>query len=68
MTILKETTKASLLIQYEQLYIQSHYYHKQILPEQNTCENNPMYQLIFEPHITSSPAIHTDQYSDTSTS
>jgi len=27
----------------------------------NTCENNPMYQLIFNHNIMSPPAIHTNQ-------
>jgi len=39
MTILKQITKTSLLIPYGQLYIQSHYHHKQLIPEQNTGEN-----------------------------
>ena len=43
MTILKQITKTSLLIPYEQLYIQSYYYHKQPILEQNTAEINPIY-------------------------
>jgi len=64
-TLLKQITKTSLLIPYEKFYIQTHYYHKELIVGQNTCENNPMYQLIFDPHTTSPPAIHTIQYSDT---
>jgi hypothetical protein len=36
MSVLKEITKTSLLIPYEQFYIQSHSYHKEFIPEQNT--------------------------------
>jgi len=53
---------------YEQLYIQSYYYHRQLIPKQNTGENKPMYQLILDSHIMYPPAIHTDQYSNTTTS
>ena len=56
MTILKQITKTSLLIPCEQLYIQSYYYHKQLIPEQNAGENNPMYPLNFDPHIMSPTA------------
>jgi hypothetical protein len=65
MSLLKQITKSSLLIPYEQFYIQSHSYHKELIPEQNTTEKNTMYQFIFDPRITSPPAIHTDQYSET---
>jgi len=58
----------SLLIPYEQFCIQPHYHHKELIPEKYTTENNSMYQLIFDTHITLSPAIHTDQYSDTTNS
>ena len=58
----------SLLIQYEEFCIYSHYQHKELTPDQYRSENNPMYHLIFDPHITSPPAIHTDQYSDTTNS
>ena len=51
MSLLKQITKTSLLIPYVQFYIQSQYCHKELIPEQNTGENNPMYQLIFDPCI-----------------
>jgi hypothetical protein len=35
-SLLKHITKNSLLIPYEQFYIQSHFYHKELVPEQNT--------------------------------
>jgi hypothetical protein len=62
MSLLKQITQTSQLISYEQFYIQSHYYHRELIPQQNTGENNPMNQLIFNPRITSIPAIYTDQY------
>jgi len=65
MSFLKQITKTSLLIPHQQYYIQSHYYHKELIPEKNTVENNPMYQMIFNPSITSLSAIYTDQYYDT---
>ena len=49
MTFLKQITKTSLLIPHEQIYNQSHYHHKELIPEQNTSENNVMYKLIFDP-------------------
>ena len=64
MSFPRQITKTSLLIPYEQHYIQSHYYHKELISEQNTGENNPMYQMIFNPRITSPSAIYTDQYYD----
>ena len=65
MSFLKQTTQTSQLISYEQFYIQSHYYHRELIPQQNTGENNLMNQLIFNPRITLIPAIYTDQYSET---
>jgi hypothetical protein len=65
MSLLKQTTKTSLLISYVQFYIQSQYYHKELIPEQNTDENSAMYQLILDPCIMSLSALYTDQYSDT---
>jgi hypothetical protein len=44
--LLKQIKKTEFLIPYEQLYIQSHHCHKQLIPEQNSGEYNPMYQLI----------------------
>ena len=64
MSLLKQFTKTSLLVPNVHFYIQSHHYHKELIREENTGENNPLYQLIFDPCITSPPAIYTDQYSD----
>jgi len=40
MSLLKQITKTSLLIPYEQFYIQPLYYHKELIPVQNTGKNN----------------------------
>ena len=61
--MLKQINKTTLLIPFEQLYIQSYYHHTQLILEQNTGEYNPIYQLILDLHIMSPQAKHTDQYS-----
>jgi hypothetical protein len=48
MELLKQINKTKFLIPYEQLYIQSHHHHKQLIPEQNIGEYNPMYQLVYD--------------------
>jgi hypothetical protein len=62
MELLKHINKTTFLIPYEQLYIQSHHHHKQLIPEQNSGEYNPMYQLIYDqqvmPHPTKPPDLH----------
>jgi hypothetical protein len=50
---LKSIDKTTSLTPYEQLYIQSYYYNKQLIPEQHTGEHNPMYQLIYDKHTMS---------------
>jgi hypothetical protein len=50
MSVLKQITKPSLLNPYEQFHTQSHCYHKELTLEQNKGENNPISQLIFNPH------------------
>jgi len=62
-SLLKQVNKTSLLIPYEQFCNQSHCYHNELIPEQSTGENSPRHQLIFDPRITSPPAIYTDQIS-----
>ena len=37
----------------ERFYIQSHYHHNKLIPEHNAIERNPMYQPVFDLHITS---------------
>jgi hypothetical protein len=48
MELLKQINKTKSLIPYEQLYIQSHRHHKQLTPEQNSGEYNPMYQFVYD--------------------
>jgi hypothetical protein len=59
---LKQINKTKFLIPYEQLYIQSHYRHKQLIPEQNSGDYNPMYQLVYDqratPHPNKPPDLH----------
>jgi hypothetical protein len=64
MTLLKHIDKTTPLIPYEQLYIQSYYHHKWLIPEQHISEHNPMYQLIYNLHNMSNPTWLTDQYSN----
>jgi phosphoribulokinase len=42
MTLLKHINKTSVLLPYEQLYIQSYHQHKQLISEQYVSEHNPM--------------------------
>jgi hypothetical protein len=51
MELLKQINKTKFLIPYEQLYIQSHHHHKQLLPQQNSGEYNPMYQLVYNQQV-----------------
>jgi hypothetical protein len=55
MELLKHINKTKFLIPYEQLYIQSHHHHKQLIPEQNSGEYNPMYQLVFDQQVKPQP-------------
>ena len=57
-------TKTTLLIQFEQLYIQSYHHNKQLTPEQHMGEHNPIYHLIHDPRNTSHPTRLTNQYSN----
>jgi hypothetical protein len=65
MTLLQQITQTSVLIPYEQFFYPFTLLPKELIRKQNTGENNPM---IFDPHIRSPPAIHNDQYFDTTTS
>jgi len=55
MTLLKHINKATLLIPFEQIYIQSYHQNKQLTPEQHKGKHNPMYQLIHDLHNMSIP-------------
>jgi hypothetical protein len=56
MELLKQINKTKFLIPYEQLYIQSHHHHNQLIPEQNSGEYNPMYQLVYDKQVLLHPA------------
>jgi hypothetical protein len=62
MELWKQINKTKFLIPYEQLYIQSHHHHKQLITEQNSGEYNPMYQLVYDqqvmPHPTEPPELY----------
>ena len=61
MTSLKHINRSTLLLPYEQLYIQTYHHQKELIPEQHINEHNPMYQLIYDLHHTSLPYKSTDQ-------
>jgi hypothetical protein len=61
MSLLKHINKTTMLLPYEQLYIQT-YHHKQPISEQSTVERNSIYQLIHDTFHTSLPTRPTDQY------
>ena len=48
MTLLKHINKPTLLLPYEQMYIQTYRHRKQLIPEKHVGEVNPMYQLIHD--------------------
>jgi len=62
MALLKHINKTSLLLPYEQLYIQLYYQHKQLISEQYIGEHNPIYQLIQSTYNMPLPTRPTDQY------
>ena len=48
MTLLKQINKPNLLLPYEQMYIQTLYHNKELIPEQHPNETNPIFQLFHE--------------------
>ena len=64
MTLLKHINKTTLLIPFEKLYIQPYHHHRQLIPEQQIGEHNPIYQLIHDLHNMSRFTRLTDQYSN----
>jgi hypothetical protein len=60
--LLKQINKIKFLIPYEQLHIQAHHHHKQLIPELYSGEYNPIYQLVYDqqvkPHPTKPPELH----------
>jgi len=59
MTLLKHTNKLSLLLPYEQMYIQLFHHNNQLIPEQRPNEQNPMFQLLHNSYHTSHPTWHS---------
>jgi hypothetical protein len=55
MELLKQINKTKFLIPYEQLHIQSHHHHKQLIPEQYSRECNLMYQLVYDQQVKPRP-------------
>jgi len=53
MTFLKPINKTSLLIPYEQLFIQTYQYNGTLIIEQNRGEQNPPFQLAIDTVLTS---------------
>jgi hypothetical protein len=66
MELLKLINKTKFLIPYEQLYIQSHHHHKQLILEQNSGEYNPMNQVVYDqqvmPHATKPSPINRSSH------
>jgi hypothetical protein len=62
MELSKQINKTKFLIPYEQLYIQSHHHHKQLIPEQNSGEYNPKYQLVYDQQVKPHPKEPPDIY------
>ena len=52
MTLLKPIHKMSMLTPYEQLFIQTHY-NGNLITEQGTGEQNPLFQLAMDAVLTS---------------
>ena len=52
-TLLKPIYMTSLLISYEQLFIQTYQHNGTLITEQNRREQNPLFQLAIEPGLTS---------------
>jgi len=53
MTLLKPIHKTSLLISYEQLFIQTYQYNGTLITEHNRGEQNPLFQLAIDTGLTS---------------
>ena len=53
MTLLKPIHKTSLLITYEQIFVQTYQYNGTLIIEQNRGEQNPLFQLAIDIGLTS---------------
>jgi len=57
MTLLKQIKKKpTLLLPYEQMYIQSLHHNNELIPEQHPNEHNPMFELLQHKNRTSQSA------------
>jgi hypothetical protein len=65
MTLLKPIHKMSMLTPYEQLFIHNFHYNGNLITEQGTDEQNPLFQLAMDTVLTSQigtiPTTHSDQ-------
>jgi hypothetical protein len=55
MSLLKHINKPSLLLPFEQMYIQLFYHNNQLIPEQHPNEQNHMFQLLHNRYHTPHP-------------
>jgi hypothetical protein len=53
MSLLKPIHKTSVLIPYEQLFIQTFHHNGNLITEQGTGEPNPLFQLVIDTMLTS---------------
>jgi len=53
MSLLKPIHKTSMLIPYKQLFIQTFYHNGNLITEQGTGEQNPLFQLAIDTILTS---------------
>jgi predicted GIY-YIG superfamily endonuclease len=53
MSLLKPIHKMSMLISYEQLFIQTFHHNGNLITEQGTGEQNPLFQLVIDTMLTS---------------
>jgi hypothetical protein len=56
MILLRPIHNTAMLIPYEQLFIQTFQQNDNLIPEQNSSEPNPLFQLVIETDRTSQPA------------
>jgi len=73
MSLLKPIHKTSVLIPYEQLFIQTFHHDENLITEQGTGEQNPLFQLTIDTMLTSAttrkqkqinmpPTAHSNQF------
>jgi hypothetical protein len=72
MSLLKPIHKTSILIPYEQLFIQSFHHNGNLITKQGTGEQNPLFQLAIDTMLTSAttgkqkqintPPTHSNQF------